>query len=520
MDIIEKGNFMTFTHLTERISKEYPITILSQGEDLKIQDVAFLDNKHDTASRNTLYFGYDRQLKDLALQPNLCILAKTGSSYPLTSFSGCNLLLVDEDNLFTIFNDTRALIETTSSKGIFEELTELADKTHSIEAVIDAASIRLGNSLIFCDMNFKIIACSATVPVLDPLWTENITQGYCSYEFISGVKELKSTKNTSLTTDAVEVTCPQSPYRKLTSKVFHNQTQIGFLLTIEGEKQFLPIHFEMLGTISRVISYTIAYYSPGLFEGNTLYNELLYDMLIGTPSKEITPKLTKLHFPSKMQVLFIRLTRYMGAQYLDNFICKRLRFLIPGTHATFHKKGIVAVIPLKKEEEGESELLELLKVLCQNEHIRIGISNSFSSIENFVTYFEQAYTAYELGQKLRAEETLCRYQDYQIFHLFSEIKNPNQLGSYCHPALSSLRLYDHKNSSELYKTLCVFIDKGCNIKFTSESLYIHRNTLVYRLNRITELCQLDFTDVNTVFLLRLSFLIDRYNELNTSTEWK
>ena len=88
------------------------------------------------------------------------------------------------------------------------------------------------------------------------------------------------------------------------------------------------------------------------------------------------------------------------------------------------------------------------------------------------------------------------------------------------PALSSLRLYDHKNGSELYKTLCVFIDKGCNIKFTSESLYIHRNTLVYRLNRIIELCKLDFADVNTIFLLRLSFLIDRYNELNPSAEWK
>lgn len=509
---------MTFTHLAERISEEYSITILSQGEDFEIQDIAFLDSKHDHTRKNTLYFGYDKQLKNLSNPPSLCILAKTDISFsPL--FTGCNMILVEEDSLFPIFNDAKTLIDTTSSKGIFEELTALADKTHNIEAVIDAASIRLGNSLLFCDMNFKIIACSQTIPVLDPLWIENTLQGYCSYEFISGVKELKSIQNSSQTTSTVEVTCPQSPYRKLTSKVFHNQTQIGFLLMIEGKNNLIPSHFEMLSAISHVISYTIAYYTSDLFEGNSLYHELLYDMLIGAPSKEIIPRLSKLHFPAKMQVLFIRPTRYMGAQYLNNFTYKNLKIQIPGTHATYHKKGIVAVIPLKEDAESESELLQTLKNICQSEHIRIGISNSFRSIENFVSYYEQAHAAFELGQKLKTEEVVCRYQDYQIFDLFSEVKNPDKLGRYCHPALTTLRLYDHKNGSELYKTLCVFIDKGCNIKFTSESLYIHRNSLVYRLNRIIGLCQIDFTDTNTVFLLRLSFLIDRYNELNTDTEW-
>lgn len=509
---------MTFTHLVQKLAEEYEIIHLSTGEDLEIQDIAFLDNKHDNTLKNTLYFGYDRQFNNLLTPPSHCILAKTNCIPKLES--ECNVILIEEDYLFAIFNDAKTLIDTTSNKGIFEELTDLADKTHSIETVIDAASIRLGCSLLFCDMNFKIIASSSTIPVKDPLWSENTLQGYCSYDFISGVRELKAVQNASSTTAAIEVTCPQSPYRKLTSKVFHNQTQIGFLLMIEGDNLILPSHFDLLSTISHVISYTIAYYTPDLLEGNSLYHELLYDMLIGAPSKEILPRISKLYFPAKMKVLFIRPTRYMGSQFLNNLTYKKLKTLIPGTHTTYHKKGIVAVIPLKEVVDFGVELHELLKRLCLEEHIRIGISNSFSSIENFVTYYEQAHTAYELGQKLKTEELLYHYQDYQIFKLFSETKHPDQLGRFCHPALTTLRLYDHKNSSQLYKTLCVYIDKGCNIKLTSESLYIHRNSLVYRLNRIVELCEIDFTDVNTVFLLRLSFLIDRYNELNTDTEWK
>lgn len=509
---------MTFASLAEHISKEYRVTILTRGENLEMEDVTFLDHRFDYTRRNTLYFGYDRQLKELSHYPILCILAQTEES--LVSIpTGCNAILVSPDSLFSIFNDAKTLIEAQSTKGLFEELTRVADRTHNLEAVIDAACVRLGSSLLFCDMNYKIVACSSTFPVLDPLWIENTAKGYCSYDFISSVKELFSNHTTSETTSAVEVSCPQSPYKKLTCKVYHNQAQVGFLLAIEGENHVPLSHFEMLSTISHVISYTIAYYTPDLFVENSLYHELLYDMLIGAPAKEIAPRLLNMHFPPKMQVLFIRPTRYMGSQYLNQIISKKMKHVLQGTHTTYHKKGIVAIVPLKEHAEAEVELYDFLMELCQKEHIRIGISNPFDSIHNFVRFFEQAYTALEIGQKLCPDEIINRYLDYQIFDMFSQVNSPEQLGRYCHPALTSLRLYDHKNGSELYKTLCVFIENKCNIKLTSESLYIHRNSLVYRLNRITQLCNLNYSDVNTLFLLRLSFLIDRFNELNTNREW-
>lgn len=510
---------MTFANLIDKISENYSLELLSRGIDYEIQDVAFIDSKHNTTLKNTLYFGYDRQLKNKDSLPHQCMIARTEHA-ALSLPNERNVALVSEDLLFTIFNDVKALIETTRSKEIFEELTALADQSHSLEAVIDAASVKLGNSLIFCDMNFKIIASSTIISVVDPLWIENTKQGYCSYEFMSEVKKLESIQNASQTPTAFEVTCSQSPYRKLSSKVFHKQTQIGFLLMIEGENTILPSHFEMLSSISHVISYTIAYYTPELFEKNSLYQELLYDILIGAPSEKIIPRLKELYFPPKMLVLFIRPTRYLGQHHLINITYKNLKTRVPDTLATFHKKGIVAVIPLRENSEAELELLETCKDFCQQEHLRIGISNSFGNIENLANYYEQAQAALELGQKLKTEELVCQYQDYQIFVLFSETRNPDKLGRFCHPALATLRQYDHKNNSELYKTLCVYIDKGCNIKFTSETLFIHRNSLVYRLNRIIELCHINFSDVNTLFLLRLSFLIDRYYELNTNTEWK
>lgn len=514
-------NPMLFSTIVEKMSKEYSIKVLSQNEDLEIQDVALIDNKHENSLKNTLYFGYDKQLANMLCTPAQCIIAYTDLSDNSFPTAG-NLALVEEASLFTMFNDIKTLIETSRNKGISEELTALADQTHSIEAVLDAASIKLGNSLLFCDINFKIIASSTSFPVIDPLWIDNIKQGYCSYEFINAVKELESIKNAShiQATTAVEVSCSKSPYRKLSSKVFHNRTQVGFLLMIEGDNKFLPSHYEMLSTVSRVVSYTIDYYAPDLFEENSLYQQLLYDLLIGAPSKDILPKLSELHFPANMSALFIRPTIYLGRQYLRKHTSKNLKMRIPGAHVTYHKNGIVAIIPLKNNAEIDSELLQALKNFSKTEQVRIGISNSFSSIENFVSHYEQAYAALELGQNLNPEEIVCCYINYQVFDLFSEVRDPDKLGRFCHPALAILRQHDHNNNTHLYETLCVFLDNDRNIKFTSEKLCLHRNSLVYRLNRIKEICQLDLEDINTVFLLRLSFLIDCYNKLNTVNTWR
>jgi hypothetical protein len=518
---MKRGNAMIFSKLIELLSKEYVLNILSQSVDIEIQDVAFIDNKHENINKNTLYFGYDKQLENKASIPAQCILADTNNSLIRLHTSG-NIALAPEASLFAIFNDSKAFIETTQSKGIFEELTALADKTHSIDSVLDAASVRLGNSLLFCDMNFKIISSSVSIPVLDPLWKDNIKQGYCCYEFINGVKDLDSIKNASQTqtTAAIEVSCNKSPYRKLSCKVFRNGVQVGFLLMIEGDNTLLPSHNEMLSTVSHIISYTIDYYAPDLFETSSLYQQLLYDLLIGTPSKDILPKLSELRFPSNMSVLLIRPTKYLGREHLKKYISKNLKMHIPGTHVTYHKNAIVAIIPLKANTEIAAEQMHILKDFSNSEQVRIGVSNSFSSIENFVSHYEQAYAALELGQNLSSDETVFPYIDYQVFDLFTEVKNPDILGRFCHPALAVLRLYDHKNNSKLYDTLCIYLENGCNIKLTSERLYIHRNSLVYRLNRITEVCHMDLDDINTVFLLRLSFLIDSFNKLNTINTWR
>lgn len=81
------------------------------------------------------------------------------------------------------------------------------------------------------------------------------------------------------------------------------------------------------------------------------------------------------------------------------------------------------------------------------------------------------------------------------------------LSRYLHRALRTLIRYDSENETDLTETLCTYLEQNRNIKETAEKLFLHRNSLVYRINRIQELCAINLNDVNTCLLLRVSFMI-------------
>ena len=99
------------------------------------------------------------------------------------------------------------------------------------------------------------------------------------------------------------------------------------------------------------------------------------------------------------------------------------------------------------------------------------------------------------------------FEEYGIYAMFRTVAKTEQLGRYLHPALAVLEEYDRINGSHLELTLYSYIKCACNTTETASSLFLHRNSVIYRLRRIEELCDIDLDDTDTRFRLRLSFAI-------------
>ena len=74
------------------------------------------------------------------------------------------------------------------------------------------------------------------------------------------------------------------------------------------------------------------------------------------------------------------------------------------------------------------------------------------------------------------------------------------------PALAKLRKYDIDNGTEYYRTLFTYLLCERNQTLTAEKLFLHRNTLIYRVNRIEEIIGTDLKEERERLYLLLSYL--------------
>lgn len=497
---------MLFTTLINEICPGTSIKILHAEDIFNLSDVAFLDGTQKEYEKEILYFGYAEQLAGQKLPPQ-CVLARGEGEISLQQET--SLALVEAHELFRAFNAAKAVLDASRSQGFYGEMLDCAARSQSIEPIINLAAAKLGNSLVLLDPNFKILACSTIFPIDDPLWEEYIRLGYCTYEFVSAVQNIEAVKNAAKNSDPVVVTCYASPLRKLSSKIFIRGIFAGIVLMLEKETPISPAHLKLLPVISAAAGEAISRYAPYLIPDNTVYQKLLYDLLIGAPPEEIAPQLTGLKFSPHLCALCIRQSRYLGQKHVKE-VAKHLVRLLPDTRFTFHEKGIGALVPLKEAPGLSADMAGCLEELSAKEYVRIGVSNVFFNVEKFSRYYAQAMRALELSARLSPEKTVSLYTDYAFYDLLDATREPEKLGLYCHPALALLSRYDHVNGTDLYHTLETYLACGCSVKDTAEKLYIHRNSLNYRLDRIQSLTQVELGASRVRFLLEMSYQIDHF----------
>ena len=68
--------------------------------------------------------------------------------------------------------------------------------------------------------------------------------------------------------------------------------------------------------------------------------------------------------------------------------------------------------------------------------------------------------------------------------------------------------YDKKNNSDLAVVLRSYLNHNGSVKETADELYVHRNTINYKLTRISELLDMDLSQLNTRLQLSVGFMLE------------
>ena len=155
---------------------------------------------------------------------------------------------------------------------------------------------------------------------------------------------------------------------------------------------------------------------------------------------------------------------------------------------------------------GEEECRQIIESFSERVHgkmpdrtVYIGVSDEVKDIENLHFAYKRARAAVEMAVK--RERKLQYFDQMGLYRMLYLVEDRALLGDLSEKPLAPLIEYDREHNSEYLVTLESYLRNGGSIKAMSEELYIHRNTILYRMANIKKLlgCSLETPDEKLVY---------------------
>ncbi len=137
-----------------------------------------------------------------------------------------------------------------------------------------------------------------------------------------------------------------------------------------------------------------------------------------------------------------------------------------------------------------------------------GVSLKFEDYNELHSRYKQSVKVFTLNKNsFKKQDVFVFYDDYTITDMLNCYSRYYSISELIHPAYAALLEYDRTYNSEFAKTLKVYLtEKGNNMQIAA-ALHIHQNTLLYRLNKIKEIIDMDINNENDKFALMLAIEI-------------
>ena len=131
----------------------------------------------------------------------------------------------------------------------------------------------------------------------------------------------------------------------------------------------------------------------------------------------------------------------------------------------------------------------------------IGIGSVFRDLKDMKASVDNAQRAIRLGQNETPEGELYLYDNMIVLRLFEKFEDKEELREIAAQILQDLMLPERE---ELLRTLVQYVKCGFQAKRAAEALFIHENTMHYRLRKIEEMLKVDLKDPHDAFSLTLA----------------
>lgn len=139
--------------------------------------------------------------------------------------------------------------------------------------------------------------------------------------------------------------------------------------------------------------------------------------------------------------------------------------------------------------------------------ISVGKGESYPNITEVYKSYKEALQVITVVQS-QDEKWLFKYKDLGVYQFLFALKDSTILSQFCKETLAGVWEYDRCNNQKYYSFLKVFLEENGHANAISKRLFIHRNTVSYRVQRIEKILDRSLTNNLDKTSLSLAILID------------
>ena len=156
----------------------------------------------------------------------------------------------------------------------------------------------------------------------------------------------------------------------------------------------------------------------------------------------------------------------------------------------------------------EDKLSNIIEPMFINKDFTIGISNVFTSLLDISEAITQCSLAVEYAGKRRSGE-FVRYASVCLPHIADILNETGKIGLPLSREYEILVKYDRENTTDLTEFLYVYLANRHNVNRTAGELFLHRNTVMKKMKKITEITGNDFDSFDDTAMFLITYHMEK-----------
>ena len=466
--------------------------------------------KNTIFNSNILYVGYVSTINhfETIKDTNLILIKDEELKNPIQANY---LLLANIDNIYEIINIVQDMINASSSYSNEKiNLFSLFLTDNSTDALCQKCAQYINNPIIITDTSYNIVSYSRHHDISDEVWKSGTKRGNLTYEFVSLLTGINSnyfeTDGTRIKYLAKDI----SKHQRKIYKCLMNNNFLGYLIILEYYHPFnkeYDIKEELiLKLLSKQISLlNTAFVSSYKQQELNLVSDLLHNKV--TSRIIFNTRLESTYFKefNYYQIISINVSNYAFSNSMQGELKTKLDRLDNVILLLFEKNIVILNLLKKPFNKNLKTIIDIL----DKYNLEAGASNIFKDLFNLYNHYLQSLNALRFNTLVLKKGPIYNYNDISFYHLLANIRY-DQLESYCNQNILNIYHDDLDNHTNNLDTLYNYLRYGKNISKTAKYMFLHRNTINYRIEQIIDIYDLDMEDPDSLFTYLFSATIIRY----------